>query len=194
MCFFYYLKRGVFRLRKTTDRLGKFSPHTLYREGWSRRDRGLGWSHFMLVFGLIALQSSFQEICRRSGCRRIRKSPLSLVISGWKLLLGKVFAGSFFLEVFFLTINFLLASHFPLTSGNLVFIVLLGGLRAQGVHTPAFPPVDSYLNLDYDYMMNLLGKVISKGHMLEFQKSPSFPFHSHHKNHLPIQSDYYKVF
>ena len=47
----------------------------------------------------------------------------------------------FFLEVFFfLTINFPLASHFLSTSGNLVFIVLLGGLRAQGVHTPAFSP------------------------------------------------------
>ena len=38
-----------------------------------------------------------------------------------------------------MTINFLLASNFPLTSGNLVFIVLLGGLRAQGVLPSRFP-------------------------------------------------------
>lgn len=61
-----------------------------------------------------------------------------------------------------MTINFPVASYFPLTLGNLVFIVLLGVLRAQGVHTLTFPPGSSYLNLDYDHVKNLLEKVISK--------------------------------
>lgn len=58
-----------------------------------------------------------------------------------------------------MTINFPLASDFPLTSGNLVFIVLVG---APG-HRAFIPSLslDSYLNLDYDHMKNLLGEVIS---------------------------------
>lgn len=73
-----------------------------------------------------------------------------------------------------MTINFPLASNFPLTPGNLVFIVLLGSLRALGVHAFPFPPVDSYLNLDYDHKKNLLGKLISRAICYSFKNHPNF--------------------
>lgn len=133
-----------------------------YQEGGSGRLCGLRWSPWYVGICPNCLANQLSRCHAAYLAAVLSKTPSLLVSCGGKPLWGKTLTGKFFWRWFFMTINFLLASNFPLTWGNLVFIVLLGGLRAQGVHTFPFPPVDSYSNLDYGHMKNVLGKVISR--------------------------------
>lgn len=138
------LEEGVFKPRETRWIFqGGFSPLASYQEGWSEGTVAsikavwcwyLGWLPGKAPFGC------------RSGCSLIRKSPLPLINSAWKLLLGKIFAGVLFWRCFFfffflLTINFPLASPVPLTSGNLFFYGPPRRPGAQGVCSPPLFPL-----------------------------------------------------
>lgn len=137
------------------------------------------------------------KLCR-SGCAFIRKSPLFSCQFWLKTIVRKDICREFFSSggVFFLTINFPLASWFSFDFRKFGFYC--PPRRPEGTgrsYTGFFPQRLLFKFSDYDHMKNLLGKVISRGHMLEFQKSPS-NFHLTHiiKITPPIQSDYYKVF
>lgn len=61
-----------------------------------------------------------------------------------------------------MTINFPLASNFPFKFRKFDFHCPPRKLDGGRYGYPSLSPKDSYLNLEYDYMKNMLRKIISR--------------------------------
>lgn len=159
------LEEGVFKPRETRWIFqGGFSPLASYQEGWSEGTVAsikavwcwyLGWLPGKAPFGC------------RSGCSLIRKSPLPLINSAWKLLLGKIFAGVLFWRCFFFFFfSWPLIFHLPPLFLWLweicFFMVLLGGLGHRVCAHPRFSPCRLFFNFRLRPHEKFVGKVISR--------------------------------